>query len=350
MTGHTDDRRHDGGGRSVLCAGYAPLDIVRYGGRMWHAAGGTAGNVAAILGFLGWDSALVADYGDDLAGRRVLSDLRASNVSTRLVRTMGGRSTPRLVHEIDGAGHRYRYSCSECNSRFPSSRPLRLDRAAEVADAEPAPDVYFFDRLNAGTLRLAEHFASKGSFVVFEPSRSARPTWTSRALDVADVVKHASDRTVDVGSDEPRRGQVQIVTGGASGTRFRIGLGKWHHSPAFPYPVVDAGGAGDWTTAGLVHTLPLTGRRTVKEVGEALGWSQALAAISCGSPGARGLARGQSAEMVVRAAQFVRQRGSATLEPVATRTRKASAPRSVCTACLTPMRATEKPGARTATG
>lgn len=335
MTALTDDRLRNGV-RSVICAGYAPLDIVWFAGRIWHAAGGTAGNVAAILGFLGWNSALVADYGNDVAGRRVLADLQASNVSTHLARTMAERSTPRVVHEIDGSGHRYRFACPRCGAKFPSSRPLRLDRAAEVVAAEPAPDVYFFDRLNAGTLCLAEHFSAEGSFVVFEPSRSARPDWMARAMAVADVVKYASDRAVDLGPSEPRTGQLWLVTGGPAGTRYRIGSGKWHHSPAFAYPVVDAGGAGDWTTAGLVHTLHLTGRRTSKDVAEALGWSQALAAVSCGSPGARGLARGQSAERVVRAAQFLRRQTGGPVEPLQADAPKLSAPRSVCTSCLTP--------------
>jgi sugar/nucleoside kinase (ribokinase family) len=325
--------------RSVLAAGYAPLDIVSYAGRVWHSAGGTAGNVAAILGFLGWSSTLAVDYGDDVAGQRVLRDLQAANVSVHLVRKVGGGRTPRVVHEIDGAGHRYRFICSKCGSRFPHSRPLRTDRAADIAASEPRPAVFFFDRVNAGTVLLAEHFAASGTVVVLEPSRPAAARLMVRAIAAADIVKQADDRDAGLESFEPRQGQLRIVTSGAAGTWFRLGVGAWHHSPAFAYPVVDAGGAGDWTTAGLIHAIEPGRRPTVRQVRDGLAWAQALAAVSCGSPGARGLARTQSAEAVVRAAAFVQRR---EVEPPATTVpsiRRASSPASLCSYCLMPQEA-----------
>lgn len=321
--------------RSVLAAGYTPLDIVNYRGRVWHAAGGTAGNVAAILGFLGWGSSLVADFGDDLAGRQARGDLKKANVSVELIRLTAGMATPRLVHEINASGHRYLFRCPSCRQRFPMSRPLRTDRAQEVIGSSPTPDVFFFDRLNAGTLLLAEHFASAGSLVVFEPSRPARSDLSARVVKVADVIKQSDDRDAGLENETPMPGQVWIVTDGDRGARFRIGTGVWHSSPCFSYPVVDAGGAGDWTTAGLVHTLPLAERRTVRAVGDALRWAQALAAVSCGAPGARGLARQQSADAVLRAAQFLEQRGeNHAAEEGVSKWSASSVPRSTCKWCL----------------
>lgn len=329
--------------RSVLAAGYAPLDIVSYAGRVWHSAGGTAGNVAAILGFLGWSSALAVDCGDDAAGQRVLRDLQAANVSVHLARKVAGGRTPRVVHEIDGAGHRYRFKCPSCGARFPHSRPLKTDRAAEIAASEPRPAVFFFDRVNAGTVLLAEHFAAAGAVVVLEPSRPAAASLMARAIAAADIVKHADDRDAGLESAEPRQGQLRIVTSGTAGTWFRIGVGSWHHSPAFAYPVVDAGGAGDWTTAGLIHTIELGRRPTVGQLRDGLAWAQALAAVSCGSPGARGLARTQSAEAVVRAAGFLQRR---EVEPPAATVpsiRRVSSPASVCGYCLMPQEAGGQP-------
>lgn len=294
---------------SVLAAGYAPLDIVSYRDRMWHAAGGTAGNVAAILGFLGWESSLVAELGDDAAGARVRRDLKKANVSVDMVRLVRGVSTARVVHEITSAGHRYVFRCPACGQRFPTSRPLPTDRAHEVIGMKLAPDVFLFDRVNAGTVALAEHFAETGSFVVFEPSRPARRDLMKRALSAAHVIKQSDDRDAGLDDDDVAQGQVWIVTGGARGARYRIGTGTWHRSQAFPYPVVDAGGAGDWTTAGLVHALPLAQCCTLSAVGDALRWAQALAAVSCGAPGARGLARQHSAGAVLQAARFLEQRG-----------------------------------------
>ena len=295
--------------QSVLTAGYLPLDIVSYRGRTWHAAGGTAGNVAAILGFMGWDSSVAADVGNDAAGHAVQKDLKKSNVSISLVRTVEGKETPRLIHNISPRGHCFRYKCSTCGLRFPRSRPLRKDRALEIAALGLSPGVFFFDRLNAGTILLAEHFSESGSLIVYEPSRPAREDLTERALRVAHIVKYAADRDPGLATTEPRPRQVWIVTGGREGAEYRVGRGVWHYSPAFNYPVVDTGGAGDWTTAGLIHSIPLGPRLTVRAVGDSLRWAQALAAVSCGAPGARGLAAQQSADSVMRAAKFLEQSG-----------------------------------------
>lgn len=300
---------------SVLAAGYVPLDIIIYRGRVVHAAGGTAGNVAAILSFLGWKADVAAEIGSDMAGRRVKGDLRRANVDVRFLRSRTSVMTPRVVHEIGPSGHRFLFSCPKCEQRLPSSRPLSIERAHNILCASEVPSVFFFDRLNPGTLVLAETYAESGSLVVFEPSKQGRADLMQRAMNVSDVVKHASDRKVGVDAFGAPKGQIRVVTLGDRGAKFRVGEGSWHHCEAYPYPVVDAGGAGDWTTSGLIQALVRHGSRSVASVGDAMRWAQALAAVSCGAPGARGLARQQSAEMVVRNAQFVEQRRLATTEP-----------------------------------
>ena len=330
---------------SVLTAGYVPLDIVVFGKRMWRAAGGTAGNVAAILSFLGWRAGVIADLGDDAAGREVVRDLRKANVDTRRIRFRPTRTTPRVVHEINGGGHRFLFRCPRCGARFPHSRPLALDRAHELVGAEVASDVFFFDRLNHGTVRLAEHFAAAGSLVVFEPARVGQAHLVDRALDAAHIVKYAADRVPDADAIPAKAGrQVHVVTRGEDGASYRIGTGAWHRSPAFPYPTVDTGGAGDWTTAGLIHALGAR-KRTVVAVGDALRWAQALAAVSCGAPGARGLAKQQSAETVLRAAHFLENRRN--FEPPASATthaQRAKVAGGLCDWCLLPLAADDVAG------
>lgn len=325
----------DATSRSVVSAGYAPLDIVSYDGAVWHSAGGTAGNVAAILGFLGWAATLVGPVGDDLAGAAVRSDLQLAGVTMLPAQPVQGFKTPRILHEIVGGSHRYRYSCPECAQRLPSSRPLTARVADEVLALCSAPSVFFFDRLNAGTIRLAERFAQEGSVIVFEPSRPARPDLTDRALAIADVVKQAEDRSDALSDSGGRPGQIWVQTGGTDGSRYRIGRGIWHDSPAFSYPVVDPGGAGDWTTAGLLHALSPDSRWTVSAIGDALRWAQALAAVSCGSPGARGLAKHRSAHAVLAAATSLEERRAARdAEVSATRLQQPEAPSNACGWCL----------------
>jgi fructokinase len=323
--------------RSVLSLGYVPLDIVKYKRSYWHAAGGTAGNVAAILGFLGWTSHVAAEIGDDLAGGRLRKDLQRSNVSVEFLRVNRGVSTPRLVHSIGTDGHRYTFTCPSCGLHFPMSRPLRLDLAAKILEKIEKPDIVFIDRINSATLLLVESYKRRGSRIVYEPSRPSNPRHLSRILEAADLVKCADDRDIGFDPDEVKiRGQIQIVTSGSKGAKYRVCGGAWHFSAAFQFPVIDAGGAGDWTTSGLVHALPSVGRWSLGAVGDALRWGQALAAASCGAPGARGLSRQQSVESVLRTVQFVQQAKSGDSIATASGWSASSVPRSACSVCLMP--------------
>lgn len=294
--------------RSIFCAGYVALDIVVQADKVTHAAGGTAANVAAILGFLGWDSSVVGEIGNDAAGLRVKQDLRAANVSIQYLRSTANCLTPSVVHWIEPGGHHFAFVCPKCGIPLPRSRPLTLAQARAIQESAEPPDVYFLDRLNAGTLLLAEHFSEKGSLVVFEPSRPYAPKMLDRILKIANIVKSADDRTTGI-EDQPttNRNQIRIVTHGAKGASHSIGEGEWKVSRGFSYPTVDAGGAGDWLTAGLLSALDPNA--FASSIEDAMTWAQALAAVSCGSPGARGLARQQSAQHVVRSVSFLQQHG-----------------------------------------
>ena len=89
-----------------------------------------------------------------------------------------------------------------------------------------------------------------------------------------------------------------IETFGAKGLRYRDQRNipgqnsEWQHLPALPVEVVrDAGGSGDWCTAGFIHRLGQTGLEgfrtaSADDLQEALRFGQALAAWGCAFEGA----------------------------------------------------------------
>ena len=106
---------------------------------------------------------------------------------------------------------------------------------------------------------------------------------------------------------------VEIETIGANGLRLRLGgnrgTGEWNGLRAFSAPVLlDAAGAGDWTTAGIIHSLVVRGMSAEQAVANfdavvsATKFGQALAAINCGFEGARGLMYVATARRVLKLA------------------------------------------------
>jgi fructokinase len=293
--------------RTAVCAGYMPLDIIDGGDRVWRRAGGTAGNVAAILAFLGWKSSLAGRVGDDEAGSELLGDLHEAGVDSGLLQREAGAATNRLVHRIGVAHNRYLFTCPNCNQRLPRSRPLTLSQVEKIVSTISSADVYFFDRANAATVELAERYAASGALVVFEPSMPANAGLLQRALAAAAIVKSSDEHgpLPDQVCAPPPSGQLRVVTEGAAGVRFRLGRGRWKRLAAYSVPaVLDAAGAGDWMTAAIIDALGHRGRGIDNRAAiEALKVGQSLAALNCRLPGARALAEGRTLAEVLHLAR-----------------------------------------------
>lgn len=288
-------------GPTVLSAGFTVLDVVRGRDVISHHAGGTAGNVAADLAWLGVHTAALARLGADPAGELLRMDLESAGVDVRHVHLDESVITPIVVHDTGRGGRpKYLFSCPLCGRKFSSHRPVTAAQSAPFVAAPPS--IFFFDRASAAALQIAAAARAAGGHVVFEPNGPGREALTRKAVDLATVVKVSIDRLDGLMEllGLPRSGQVQVRTAGADGLRWRFGASAWRHEEAFEVDaIVDQGGAGDWTTAGLLSVLPTWGQElneTVLRRGLRLG--QALAAVSCAYTGARGMNTQASPEWI----------------------------------------------------
>ncbi len=203
--------------------------------------------------------------------------------------------------------------------------------------ARQRPNVYFFDRVNAATITLAEHYAQVGTLVVYEPSTPASASLLQRAIAAATIVKGSAEHGPDlVASYEGGgEGQLRVITEGSAGARFRVGDGDWHRVGVFEVPVVDASGAGDWTTAGMLQALAGISSPTEQQVRAAIEFGHSFAALNCAVPGARALMDGRSRASVLGMATCLRH-GERRL-PVADATPESFAVTNGCEWCLLPL-------------
>lgn len=288
----------------MVSAGYMPVDVVfPFQGEPYRGIGGTSANVALILAFLGWDAALAGQIGDDVLADEFECEARASGASVDLIRRASGAETVRILHRVEADGHTYAYTCPRCHRRFPRSRPLTLDLARQVAEVQRDVDVFFFDRVNAGTVWLAEHYAELGAEIMFEPSLPTGGALFRRACEASSIVKHSGDIDLPIPPTLPssRPNQVRIVTNGAAGLTYQRGLLPPKHLPAIPTLTVDTAGAGDWTTAALLYSTCSADGLDDTKIEEGLRLGQALAAVCCSVVGARSLMRLRPKTVLTRA-------------------------------------------------
>lgn len=320
--------------RRVLAVGYVVLDVLLHSSGVGHSAGGTAGNVAANLAYFGWKSTVAAQYGDDPAGEHLKADLARSGVSSRALVLRSDFSTPVVIHEVKNGAHRFKFGCPECGRKFSQFRAVSRD-VAESLSTQESPDVLFVDRVSSAAVLLAEHVRDVGGLVFFEPSMPADSPRFRRLLSAAHVVKFSTER---LDANDPVLAGLnclQIYTDGAQGAYWRRSKGEWNHVPGYETNIVDAGGAGDWTTAAFLSSLDSLAPCDVMSLDptEALRYAQAVAALSCEALGARGLSKALSRSELTSRVDQLRSEPPASSDATKHRPRR-SRRAATCSACL----------------
>lgn len=284
--------------------GLIALDVVlseKSPPRVW--AGGSCGNVLTILSYLGWSTYPIARLGNDPAAAVLLADMERWRVKTDLIIQDESSSTPVIVEKIgvkkNGIPrHWFEWACPHCGSSLPKYRPFPANIVSTVNERIPASQAYYFDRVSPSSIALAEEASRRGALIVFEPSGIKDERLFQQGLGLADIVKYSDDRLKDLRGFTFNNG-LEVVTSNSAGTRYRVlrrgkTVAHWRSKPAFEVKnFMDAAGAGDWCSAGLIYLLGRGGKRgferaSSKDIDEAINFGQALAALKCYYEGARG--------------------------------------------------------------
>ena len=292
----------------VVGTGLLALDVVvgaenSAQAKFW--AGGTCGNVLTALSYLGWAAKPIARLDTSSASDIVVSDLRRWRVSKEFIRVEPSGSTPIIVERItkNSAGlpkHSFSWRCSGCGAPFPGYKPELLSVTGEIATRVSGVKVFFFDRVSAGAIQLAQAFAKANAVVVFEPSGIGNPILFRKAWEIAHVIKYSHERLSDLSEMEVAGSPRLIVeTLGEAGLRYKLRSATaegdhWVEVKSFSVMnLKDAAGAGDWCTAGIIAKLAPRGLKQFlsasdKDVYSAIRYGQALATWNCGFEGPRG--------------------------------------------------------------
>jgi fructokinase len=277
----------------VAGMGRFTLDVVVQPGQPLRAqAGGTSANVLANLAFLGWRALAVGEVGEDAPGQLVRQDLARAGVDTSRLRLVPGLTTLVTAHHVRDGRHEFTAECPLCGLAFPGFQPMPEGRL----EALPPVRAFIFDEDFPSSLRAARQARESGAVVVYEPNYAGPEVDLPAALEASDIVRCSASATPGLADRVPQDGRWLVVeTHGAAGLRYRC-QGGWRHLPALMAPHVrDAGGAGDWLTAGLIHGLSLGA-----PLEEALGLGMALAAHGCAFVGARGSQYALSRDQLAR--------------------------------------------------
>lgn len=292
---------------SVLGSGLIALDLVAdsESASTWHSyAGGSCGNVLAILSFLGWSAYPIARLNGDAASQLVREDLVRWGVNLEYASLEPTARTPIVVQtnrlsEEGYCEHRFSWRCPSCGNHLPSFAAVRGDSVDLLLEPFPRSDVFYFDRTSKGILMMAEKARAGGALVYFEPSAKVTPKHMEAALNFSDIVKYSVERFPEkiCALDRSDSVRLEIQTHGRLGTEYRYvgkqGTSAWSKQAAFNLnQMKDSAGAGDWFTSALINTLVRTKQDlsslSKESIKSAIVRASAYAAWSCRYAGARG--------------------------------------------------------------
>lgn len=266
--------------------------------------GGSCGNVMTILSYLGWSSYPVARLKNNDASEEIFSDLERWGVKTDFVYKEPTGSTSIIIHRIlknkkNQSVHRFEFRNPNTGAWFPGYKPFLSKEVPELIKKMPAPNIYYFDRINRAAIDLAREAKNQGAVVFFEPSSIGDPRLFEQCLQTTDIIKFSNERIPDYKTQFKRsKVYLEIETLGKEGLNFRCTKSrssKWTLiKPFIVSDLTDSAGAGDWTTAGIIDSLCREGfskfkRNSNRQIKMGLQRGQILGALNCFFDGARGI-------------------------------------------------------------
>jgi sugar/nucleoside kinase (ribokinase family) len=290
-------------------AGLLALDVILNGSPESPAflnAGGSCGNVLAILAYLGWETSPVARLAKDKASVELIKDLAFWNVRDEYIQQVPDGSTPIIIHRVlkDKHGnpkHKFEFKDPESGKWLPQYKPVLGSFVNTITFPKSTPHVYYFDRASRGTIDLARKSKENGALIFFEPTGINDLRLFTEAISVSDVLKFSSDRIGDFDKIFPsQQCLLEVRTLGSQGLEFRYSktkkATKWDYlkpNAVKPEFILDAAGAGDWCSAGIIEQLGADGissflNLSKKDIINSLVIGQAYSSINICFIGARG--------------------------------------------------------------
>jgi sugar/nucleoside kinase (ribokinase family) len=160
----------------------------------------------------------------------------------------------------------------------------------------PDVDLFYFDRINRGSINLAKLYKANGGMIFFEPSNMKDIKKFDECISIADIVKFSEERIEEYQNVYSLGvAPLEIQTLGNKGLRFRRkGVKDWIEMQSFQIDdVTDTAGAGDWLTCGILSSFFKIGKKINElsdlEIIDALKFGQVLSSMNCTFEGARGL-------------------------------------------------------------
>lgn len=286
----------------IVSTGMICLDAVQHNGGYWLMAGGSAINPLIILKHWGWEVYPTGKIGRDHAADALFYDIHQFEINSLFLFQDDDMHTPVYMMTSSSNGHCFHKECLGCGFTLPVFTPVSLEKMNNVIAQLPnRVDVCLIERLSTPALDLVRSCKERGAIIFFEPNRIEDETLLTPMLAMTDIVKYSSERIPLLNRIESKTPyfsvRIEIQTLAEQGIRYRTAADcyeTWNHLP----PVVcdnfiDAAGAGDWTTARLLHDLNSFDSLDMVIADEQLMRSviqqaQIEASINCGYKAARG--------------------------------------------------------------
>lgn len=293
---------------TILGAGFACLDIIRFENEETVMLGGTAANVLTILSVFGLKTEFLTARYYGLSGKYIESAFMRRGIQCIFFANSKNQA-PKIIEGLENGKHFFDTTCPKCGQNLVKCNLPTLSQLTKVEKQyNTSPNIFFFDRISEGIRECAKQ--NQDGWNIYEPNSCRMYTNLLSGIRVANIVKYSEDKIsaklTDIVVRDIRDTNVVllIVTMGERGIKYvyRTETGElsdWNYIAGMSIDkVMDSSGSGDWLTAVFIYLLlrkypNYTSHLREQYIKQSLITAQRYAAQNCSFVGAQGMLREQ---------------------------------------------------------